>query len=270
MNDEEKEILILNSVLDAVSDLMSASLITAYKDTQGFITEVKPKDFLEKRLFSIILLEMISPLDNSLFKGKRKTALEYLIEIGQSPILGGKRGGKHIAKVASSFHQWLDTEFDYEFDSTVGKRVRVKFTRKEVIYFCGNQNKHFGFRLGAVVRKMTDIYTKSGITISSGIEPLKLLEDVQTWLYDDVFAYHFTKICEYAGAVNSAIMEYLEPIYHKRYKSIDGIVYRYVIPRKIKSEFGKSLYYELLNKVRSGQNRQLLKFKTLDSLQERY
>lgn len=270
MNDEEKEILILNSVLDAASDLMSALLITAYKNAQGFVTEVKPKDYLEKRLFSIILLEMISPLDNTLFKGKQKTALEYLIEIGQSPMLGGKRGGKRIAKVASNFLQWLDKEFNYEFDSTVGKRVHVKFTRKEVIYFCGNQNKHFGFRLGAVVRKMTDIYTKSGISVSSGIEPLKLLEDVQTWLYDDVFAYHFTKICEYIAAVDAAIMEYLAPVYRKRFKNIGGTFYRYVLPRKIKSEFSKNQYYELLNKFRNKNAIEQMKFKTQDWLEKKY
>lgn len=269
MNDEEKEILILNSVLDATSDLMSTSLITTYTNAQGDVTEVKPKDFLEKRLFSIILLEMISPLDTSLFKGKQKTALEYLIEIGQTPKIGGKRDGKLIDKVASNFLRWLDKEFDYDFDSTVGKRIQVKFKRKEVIYFCGNQNKHFGFRLGAVVKKMTDIYSKSGISIS-GIESLKLLDDVQTWLYDDVFAYHFTKICEYVVEVNNAIVRYLAPVYRKRFKSIDGTSYRYIMLRKIKSEYGKSQYYELLNKVRSRHHSPQIKIMTLEDLEKRY
>lgn len=248
---------------------MGGSLIITCENGHGFVTEVKPKDYLEKRLFSIILLEMISPLDNSLFKGKQKTALEYLIEIGQSPKIGGKRGSKRIEKVASSFLQWLEKEFDYDFDSTVGKRVHVKFTRKDVLYFCGNQNKHFGFKLGAVVRRITDIYSKSGISIS-GIESLKLLEDVQTWLYDDVFAYHFTKIFEYIAELNNAIEGYLAPVYRKRFKDIDGTLYRYSMPRKIKSEFGKSQYYELLNKVRSGHNRQQVKVKTLDWLEKRY
>ena len=267
MNAIEKEVLILNSVLEATSDLMSTSLVSPFA-RDGIVTEVKPKDNLGKRLFAIILLELVSDLDTKFFKAKR-SALEYLIEIGQAPKLGGKQLGKRMAKAAQGFQNWLDKEFDYEFDSAMGQRIKVRFTRKEVISFCGNFQKHFCYRLGSVAKKMSTIYARAGSPIS-GLESLNLLEDVQTWLYDDVFAYHFTKICEHVSTVNNAIEAYLMNVYKKRFKRIDETFYKYTMPRDIKSDFVKWQYYELLNKIRRGHRRPAMIVKAWGGFENRY
>jgi hypothetical protein len=250
MNAIEEEVIILNCVLEATQDLLSGWLITPLPPKDGVIIQIAPKDMLEKRLFAILLLDLISPLDTGLFPGAHKTAVEKLMDIGLNPQVGGKQLGKRVSKAAKAFQVWLDKEFEYDFDSSVQKRIQVKFTRHEVLKFCGNYKKHFGYRLGAVLQKMSKIYTKAGVQIS-GDESLVLLEDIENWLYEDVFAYHFTKICEHLSEINNSILAYLAAVHKKRFKQIDDTFYKFSMPRSIKSRIGRSQFYQLLNRIRS-------------------
>jgi hypothetical protein len=250
MNDVEKEVLILNYVLEATQDLLSSWLICHFPAKNGVITEVRPKDLIEKKLFAILLLELISDLDGKVISGQRKSAIEHLIDIGNAPKIGGIRLGKKISKNATNFHKWLDKEFEYEFDSAIGKRIKIKLTRKAVIKFCGNRQKHFGFRLGNVVEALTKVYNNAGVKIS-GSDSITLLEDIDEWFYKDIFAYHFTKICEHVANINNAIFEYLSRVHKKRFKKIDDTFYKFAMPRSVKGRIFKTQFYQLLNRIRS-------------------
>ena len=269
MNNHELEAVVLSTCLDIIEDLLSNEIVTYYKDINGIITETKPRDYLQKRLFSIIILELTTGIDNSIIGRSNISPIEYLKFIGQEPLLGNRTKGKKILSRAISFDKWLKKEFNYRIYSSMGKHVRFNMSREDMLYYCGNRKKHSILGLGRAAKKLKAIYENRGILVS-GNEYINILNDIENWLYDDVFSYHFTKICELLNNIYNAIIEYSIPIYKKSFIKLDNLKYKYDIPTEIQDNLARDHYYNLLNRIWHKKNLSIINIKTDKWLTLRY
>jgi hypothetical protein len=268
MNDSELEAIVLSTCLDIIEDLLSRSIVTFYPDPNGVISEVKPHNSLEKRLFSILLVDLITPLDNRVIGKPVPSTIEYLKLIGQSPLLGNRTNGKRILSTAVAFDRWLKKEFTYRIDSALGKKFKLTVSRRDMIRCCGNKKKHSVLKLGIIANQLKAIYEKHGQTLAAN-EHLAILDDIENWFYDDALSYHFTTICEHLNNIYSSIIRYIEPIYKKRFIMLDDVRYKYSMPVGMQDAFAQYHYYSLLNRIWHRKNETLVIIKTSRSLKSR-
>lgn len=178
--------------------------------------------------------------------------LKLLHKISISPQL--EIDSRHIAalqKAVENFQNWLDYGFEYEiYSANIGKEIKITLTRKDAIYLIGNKCKHSLPRSNAILNKIVNIYRNSGVELDPGAEIL-ILDDIDTWLYDDFGGFHFTKLCELSTKVYYGIIQYISPVYNRCLVKTDDVSYSYTMPEELVDLYSKYEYYELLNRLRN-------------------
>jgi hypothetical protein len=215
---------------------------------------VLPKDGTTKKYFFILLLEVIAGVNKEMIPGKNDgdSLLTLLHRISKAPQLDpDSRSTVALEKSVDEFESWLNYEFEYEiYSANIGKQLKIRLSRKDALYLIGNRCKHSLLRSNSILKKLISIYKNSGVVLDPGTEIL-ILEDIDSWLFDDFGGYHFTKLCELSVKVYYGIVQYVRPIYMKALVRADEIRYSYQIPEGLTDEESKFEYYELLNRTRS-------------------
>jgi hypothetical protein len=247
-----QEIRVLNSSVDLITSYVNYLICCFPEDRTKVVTTVLPKDITAKRYFYILLLDVVAGVNKELIPDKSdgEGVLGLLDRICQSPNLDKEERNISALKASvAEFLTWLDHSFVYDiYSANIGKQVAVSFTRKEALYLIGNRCKHSLLRSNAILTKLVKLYKDSGVEIDPG-EEIQLIEDVDTWLFDDFGGYHFTKICELSSKVYWGIIQYVRPVYDKSIVKRDGRLYSFDIPVALVDDQSKFEFYELLNRV---------------------
>ena len=156
---------------------------------------------------------------------------------------------ERLAKRSQQFLDWLSHEFSYNlYSANVAKEVCIRLSRQDVLYLVGNRCKHSLTRSNAITQKLVQTYKTSGIEIAEDEETL-LLDDIDTWFFDDFCGYHFTKICELCSNLYHAIIEYVRPEYISCARRDGGMIRSYDVPSALTRSDHISEFYELMNRV---------------------
>lgn len=250
----QQEIRILNTSVELITNYVNYAICCFPEDRTEIVKTVLPKDSTAKKYFFILLLEVIAGVNKELVPTKEDgdNLLNQLRKISESPILESNQNyTKALKKSVDEFESWLKYEFEYDiYSANIGKELKIKLTRKDAIYLIGNRCKHSLTRSNAILNKITKIYNQSGASLDPGTEVL-VLEDIDTWLFDDFGSYHFTKLCELSTKVYFGIVQYIRPIYEKALVREDDTRYSYKIPEEVTEQESKFEFYELLNQTRS-------------------
>lgn len=125
--------------------------------------------------------------------------------------------------------------------------------RFELLKISGNIGKHNFSRLHTDIKKIVRIYERSNAPIPED-GAYRSLDSIYEWLFDDFLAYHASTIAEFLNDIRLAIHHYLrEEFLRSHHFPIEGgIVYRYRYPPSCDDEVAKAMYWDLMNKIRSG------------------
>lgn len=254
MIDLPQEVRVLNAAAELVESGVNHLICCFYESDDGLITEVKPKDVIEKKYFFVLLLEMVAGVNKELIPGKDEgdNLLTIIRRITENPQLSNDAVNVgRLAARCQEFLAWLAHEFPYDlYSANLGKNIRVMISRKDVLYLVGNRSKHSLIRSNAIMQKLVQKYRDSGVETTKGEEAL-VLEDIDHWFFDDFCGYHFTKICELCSNLYHAIIEYVRPEYQARSNPESGFVRSCDIPSTLIRSDHISEFYELLGKVRN-------------------
>lgn len=250
----QQEVRVLNTAVELITNYVNYATCYFPKGRTDIVQTVLPKDDIAKKYFFILLLEVIAGVNKEIIPSKEggDSLLSLLYKISISPNLSDSQASTSaLERAVEDFEDWLNCEFEYDiWSANIQKEIKIKLTRKDAIYLIGNRCKHCLTRSNAILKKITKIYNESGVILNPGNEVL-VLEDIDTWLFDDFGGYHFTKICELSAKVYYGIVQYIRPIYERCLVKEDDIRYSYVIPKEIREEESIFEFYELLNKTRS-------------------
>lgn len=250
--DLAQEVRVLNATTEIVESAVNHLICCFYKNDDDVVTEVKPKNVIEKKYFYVLLLELFSTVNRGLIPGKndRDNLLTLIQRIAEEPQLSTHIDNvKRLSKRAQQFIEWINHEFEYDiYSADIGKQIRVRITRNEALYLVGNRCKHALTRSNEITRRLVQAYRDSGTQIAKEEETL-VLEDIDNWFFDDFCGYHFTKICELCSNLYHAIVEYVRPEYELRANRKDGVIHSYTVPSNLTRSDHVSEFYELFNKV---------------------
>jgi hypothetical protein len=115
MIDLAQEIRVLNTTVELIESSVNNLVCTFVKNEFDIVTEVKPKNLIEKKYFFILLLEIISPVNSKMIPGKkepRDNLLTILKRICENPILSGDTDNtKQLSARCQEFIDWVDQKF---------------------------------------------------------------------------------------------------------------------------------------------------------------
>ncbi len=249
-----QEIRVLNTSIKLISEYVNYSVCIFPENRNQIVKTVLPQDNTAKKLFFILLFEMIAGVNKGLIPEKENgdNLLDLLQKITESPKLNQELiNVQKLKKSVNEFKKWINSEFEIDiYSANISKEFRIKLCRKDAIYLIGNRCKHAITRSNAIIDKLKGIYNNCGANLDVGTE-LLILEDIDNFLFDDFAGYHFTKICELSTNVYYGIVDYVFPIYKQSVIVEDSIRYSYTIPSDLTQEQSKYEFYELLNQVRS-------------------
>lgn len=270
MIDLSQEIRVLNTTAELIESSVNHMVCTFFKNEVDIVTEVKPKNLIEKKYFFILFLEIISPVNSEMIPGKEQgdSLLTIVRRICENPILSSDADNtERLAIRSQEFIDWLAHEISYKlYSANLGRDINVKISRNDILYLVGNRCKHTLVRSNRIMSKLAKKYQESGVDTEHDEKAL-ILEDIDNWFFDDFCDYHFTKLCELCSNLYHSIIEYVRPEFNKRLVQKDGIMYSYKMPSSLTCSDQKSEFYELFNRVR---NVWVPVIQTLDVLIKRY
>lgn len=253
MIDLAQEIRILNTTADLIENAVNRLVCTFITNDSNETVEVKPNDLIEKKYFFILFLELISPVSSKLIPSKedKDNLLTIIRKIGLSPILRNDiTRSEDLTSNSQEFLDWLNKEISYNiYSANLGKNINLTITREEILYLVGNRCKHTLVRSDILIKKLAKRYNESGIETINGAENL-ILEDIDSWFFDDFCGYHFTKLCELCSNLYYSIIEYVKPEFDKRFVREGEVLYSYRIPSSLTRTDETSEFYELFNRAR--------------------
>lgn len=255
----EEEVLILKANWDSLQSMINHNMLRlSHNDPQSeaiFHTDV------HQQLFNILLLDYI----HSPYIGSDKlSCLDALLDFYNQPNLG--RDACELRTCVQSFNNWLSTDiprehripFSFPRVSEVirNEEIELKITRKDFIKICGNISKHNTLGLSRQAALLRKIFQNSGIQEISESDALLAMRDFYEHFHRNVFTYHVSTICEFLNNIRWAIYTYLQPIHQNCTEYYwDDIVnrrgWKYNYPANINNSLVKSLFWDLMNDMRS-------------------
>lgn len=266
----QQEIRALNAAADLIENIVNYAVCSLPEDKKEVAKTVLPKDHIAKKYFFILLLELIAGVNKEMIPSKEDgdSLIDILNKIALAPQLNiDTKLTDSLNKSTSAFNAWLDTEFQYDiYSANIAKEITITLSRRDALYLIGNRCKHTLTRSNVILKKLVNIYKRSGVDVDPASEIL-LLEDIDTWLLDDFGGYHFTKLCELCSNLYYSIYAYIGNEVTTRIRRKGDIMYSFIVPDALAREDEVFEFYELLNRFRSPWIPRIL---TWDALLEKY
>lgn len=268
MKDIECEIIVLNEAWEMIDTLVSHSLLRGFEKTGTTWLHFNSLD--AQFLFYIFLADFFSdinakrdppPLGLPNLKSKNATEgssiLHYLRYVAEHPVL--LRNKEKFLKTVSDLEEWRDGTIEMEKINfaDVGVEVSIPLSRYDCVLLCGNTSKHSPIRLSRCAKHLRDLIKRTGNEIS---EPQAYLavKNFSEWFsdYSHIYDYHLNQVSELLNKIRFAIYFGLGKEYARAYRRIPDILpdlpsYEYDVPKDIESQIVRSMYWDLMNKIRS-------------------
>jgi hypothetical protein len=258
-NETEQEAIILHAIWGMIDDMVNFAIF-AKPHSRNYDVQLMPKSRDTLRLFHILLVDFLSPLNADRTgptkgqlpfnlpappSGARSSDLTYLFylrRVHAAPRLAEKSPA--LKDSLDRFSEWLE-------GSSVVPRVDLPpiegpvdltIERKSWIKICGDIGKHNFARLQGNVSRLVGLLGRHDIVIDEGMGYL-LLPWFWDRFHDDVFAYHASSIAEFLNNIRWAIHMYLLPEFHRSHRLIDDDgMYEYLYPEGIVHPLARSMY----------------------------
>jgi hypothetical protein len=214
------------------------------------------------KLFLIILADFLSLPRDGTFGLPRlraegsigKTYLGHLQRVVADPMFTGD-----ITLLASSlraFAEWLDgfTVVDDIWLPSIKRNGTLRVQRIAYLKICGTISKHGFRRLEDIVGQLRRILAENGTNIDEG-ESYLIVPEFQEWFQDNIFIASSSVIAWYLNEIRWGIYEYLTAEFRRALRLTDIVagmqMYEYDVPPDITSPLIQSMYWDLMNGVRS-------------------
>ena len=256
----EQEVVVLKSAWDSIDDMVNYSMFEKLHRTAD--TELRFKSERHQRLFNVLLVDFLSqprvwPFGLSHPPAKAPASdlsiLFHLKRICSEPQLNPADISK-LNRPLEAFTQWLEGECLVEdvWLPSIELKTNIKVKRITFIKICGNIGKHSFARLGADVAIICELLKVNGTTIDPAFGYL-VLPEFYDWFHDNLFSYHSSAIAEFLNNMRWGIYDYLRPEFKRSFTKDDpaSVGYRFDIPQHCKHQVAKTMYWDLMNAVRS-------------------
>ncbi|MCD1624034.1 hypothetical protein [Citromicrobium bathyomarinum] len=266
MNDQEREIIILNSAWEMIDNMVNWAMFckTEKRELSNLMFETNA----HARLFLVLLGDFLSQV--SPYKSKKvplgllpvpdnvrpsdKTFLFHLRQVCTKPHFGGNTSQLHEA--VEAFASWLEGAFRTEGVNLHPIDVVADIEIERLLYLkmCGDISKHSLARLEANARRLRVILENAGVTIDEQQSYLGL-ETFFDWFFDGMFIYHSSLIAEFLNNIRWAIYDYLQPefqrSYHRDPRATDFLpLYGYHVPAEVTDPIAFAMYWDAMNRSR--------------------
>lgn len=254
----DHEVIVLKSVWDSIDEMVNYNIFQKFDRIEN--TQLSFKTDVHQRLFNILLGDFVSapnPWPFGLSKPPKDTPVScrnimfHLQRIADKPLLN-PAGGELISGPLGIFQEWLEKECVVEnvWLPSIELKADVRVKRIAFIKICGNIAKHNFARLVYCVDDMREILNASGGNVTQD-EAFLALNEFYQWFHDDIFAYHSSAIAEFLNDIRWGIYFYLKPEFARAFVRKDSIAYRYEYPVTSQHPIGKTMFWNLMNDVRS-------------------
>lgn len=214
------------------------------------------------KLFLIILADFLSfPRDGTFGMTKPssegsmgETLLGYLQRVPKKPQFGGDHA--LLESSVQTFAKWLDgiAVVENVWLPSIDRDGTLKVRRMDYLKICGTISKHGFTRLGNIVGKIRKILAENGTDIDEGQSYL-VVPEFQEWFLDDIFIASSTQVAWHLNEIRWGIYEYLSTEFQRSYTPtkifVGAQMYEYDVPSEINDPLIRSIYWGLMNDVRS-------------------
>lgn len=258
-SDYDREIIVLAAVWD-----MIGSMVHYGHFEPGHRLEEAAPWFVNQetsRLFIIFLADFLSAPPEGAFGLKRRpgtgssatTFLGNLADIAQTPNFQGDT--TLLGSSTLAFSKWLDGSVTVEnvWLSSIDREGPLTVGRLEYLKICGTISKHGFTRLGNVVSQIQTILKANGTVIDQG-QAYQVIPEFQEWFRDHVFVASASLIAYFLNEIRWGLYDYLRSEFQRAYRSHrvgDFETYRFDVPIKITTPLIRTMYWDLMNGVRS-------------------
>jgi hypothetical protein len=246
----ENEVLRLKAATGSIDELVTPSLFALRgADPESSIIF---HDDTSQRLFNILLVDLLSPMDRGL-AGANQSVLNELRVVCTTPHFEVRGSIAELRQAVDDMHAWLDQEITVSLHlPSIDRSVEVRILRREFVEVCGNISKHNFTRLTHVASKLRKILARNGIELGDQ-EELLILDDFYERFHTDIFTYHATAIVEMLNNVRWGIHEYLTSEYQRALtvKGGEPPRYSYEYAEGVTSPVARFWYWELMNEIRA-------------------
>jgi hypothetical protein len=248
-------------------------------------TSLMPTTADTLRLFHLLLGDFLSPL---MRKGRGGlpfnlpqppsgarpsdlTFLFYLREIVASPSLNPTADA--ILQPVEAFASWLEQDSHIEGVWLPSIDVQADLTIKRMTWLkiCADIGKHSFARLESNVSKIVSILSSHGREVDEGMG-YAVLPEFWEWFHTHLFGYHASTIAEFLNNIRWGLFTYLQPEYARSYhvvtRDTHADIYAFSYPAEITAPIARTMYWELMNKVRS--KPYFPQFTVTDSLKQQF
>lgn len=258
-SDLDREIIVLSAVWDLIGSMVHYAHFEKEHRLDETVLMFKTHEC--SKLFLIILADFLSlPRSGTLGLAHPSgtgsvatTYLGYLLDICTTPQLGSDT--TLLSSSASSFAEWLDGSItvDDVWLPSIEREGSITVERMNYLKICGTASKHGFTRLAAIVKKIRRVLRDNGTVIDEGQSYL-VIPEFQEWFRDHVFMASSTMIAFFLNEVRWGIFQYLRTEFERAYHpnlSGEGWGYRFDVPAEITNPLIRSMYWDLMNEVRS-------------------
>jgi hypothetical protein len=207
---------------------------------------------IDQSLFNIQIVDFFSKMENKI--NGNKNCLDSLYEIVKCPQLNNSYQMIDFINALDELKKWYEDEAIIKsWFPTINLSIDLSIKRSDIVSICGNMTKHSISHLSYMTSVLKNIMIKNEVELGN-TEPELLLKEFYSIFNDDVLLYYSSNIAEMLNNIRWNIHHYLLPVYKSfiRYdENVDG-KYFYTFPDNIQTVYAKNIFWDLMNKTRSG------------------
>jgi hypothetical protein len=256
----ELEVIVLKMVWDSIDEMVNYEMFAKLASIED--VTLMFKSMTHQRLFNVLLVDFLSQPRQWPFglgmpaagvPTSERSILFHLKRVCLSPQLS-PGNGMSIRSPLDALQQWLETECQIEkvWLPSINLETTINVKRVKFIKICGDIAKHSFGRLSRNVDAICEILKSNGAPIERD-EGYLVLPDFYEWFHKDVFSYHSSALGEFLNNLRWGLYEYLQPEYSRSFSKDEppSIKYRYRYPLNCVNPIARSMYWDLMNAVRS-------------------
>lgn len=254
----DQEAIVLKSAWDSIHEMTNYAIFEKVERTSD--TALTFKTSVHQQLFNVLLTDFLSapspwPFDLKAPPGGTPKSLNsilfHLQNVANAPLLN-PGGGDAILKPLQAFTAWLEEECLVEkvWLPAINLETDIRVKRIDFIKICGNIGKHNFARLSRVVGDICRVLEANGHKVSVD-QGYLILEEFYEWFHENIFSYHSSAIAEFLNNIRWGIYEYLRSEFERSITWEGPQRYSYKYPAGSQHPTGKSMYWDLMNDVRS-------------------
>jgi hypothetical protein len=259
-SDLEREVIILAAVWDLIGSMVHYGHFETTDKVNEIVLPFKTQEC--SRLFIIILADFLSRPRPGTFGLKHRkgedslaqTYLGYLEDVTVAPHFKGDTA--LLVNSVHSFAEWLDGHImvDGVWLPSIERNGPLDVQRMTYLKICGTISKHGFTRLGNIVEKLRKVLSENDTEIDDGQSYL-IIPEFQEWFRDNIFLANSTRIACFLNEIRWGIFEYLRTEFERAYRPTGKMqepqMYEYDIPAEITDRLVQSIYWDLMNEIRS-------------------